>query len=90
VSEADLSTKKGRVGKGYKLAVSSEKTGKIVFGGVLHKDNELFVTTSGGKSIRMSASDIREVGRGSKGVKVQKMSKGEHIVAAAKIEVNGD
>jgi DNA gyrase subunit A len=90
VNESVLHTKKGRVGKGCRLAISDSKSGNIVFGGVLSEGNELFVTTSGGKSIRISASDIREVGRGSRGVRVQKMGKGECIVAAAKIEVNGD
>jgi DNA gyrase subunit A len=90
INESELHSKKGRVGKGCKLSNADSKAGPIVFGGVLHGDNELFATTSGGKSIRISATDIREVGRGSRGVRVQKMASGEHIVAAAKIEVNGD
>jgi len=88
--ELDLHSKKGRVGKGCKLANADKKAGKIVYGGILNEDNELFATTSGGKSIRISAGDIREVGRGSRGVRVQKMEEGETIVAAAKIEVNVD
>ena len=62
-----------------------EKSGKIVFGGVLTESHELFVTTSGGKSIRISSGDIPEVGRGSRGVRVQKLGQGEKIVAAARI-----
>lgn len=90
INESNLPSNKGRTGNGCKFANADSKAGKIVFGGVLHGDNELFVTTSGGKSIRISASDIREMGRGTRGVRVQKMASGEHIVAAAKIEVNGD
>ena len=87
INESDLNSKKGRVGSGCRLANADSKAGKIVFGGVLNGNNELFDTTSGGKSIRISASDIREVGRGCRGVLVQKLSKDEMIVAATKIEV---
>ena len=86
INEKDLNSKKGRVGRGCKLANADSKSGKIIFGGVLNSDNELFVTTSGGKSIRISAGDIREVGRGSRGVLVQKIGKAEKIVAATKIK----
>ena len=89
-NESVLSTKKGRIGKGMKLANADRKSGKIVYGGVLNEDHELFVTTSGGKTIRISADEIREVGRGCRGVRVQRMAEGEQIVAATRIEVNGD
>ena len=89
-NESVLSSKKGRVGKGMKLANADRKAGKIVYGGVLNEDHELFVTTSGGKTIRLPANQIRETGRGTRGVRVQKMGEGEKIVAATRIEVNGD
>lgn len=88
LKESELNANKGRVGKGSKLANTDLKSGKIVFGGVLSKGDELFVTTSGGKSIRIASEDIREVGRGCRGVRVQKMSEDERIVAVVKIEVN--
>jgi DNA gyrase subunit A len=88
VHESNLNKKKGRVGKGYRLSKVDEKSGKIVFGGVLTESHELFVTTSGGKSIRISSEDIPEVGRGSRGVRVQKLGQGEKIVAAARIHTH--
>jgi len=83
--EEKLPFKKGRVGKGIKLANVDSKSGKIVYGGVLKTSDELFLTTSGGKSLRTSIDGIREVGRGARGVHIQKLNKDEKIVAVTKI-----
>lgn len=89
-NESVLNAKKGRVGKGCKLANADRKAGKIVYGGVLNEDHELFVTTSGGKTIRLPANQIKETGRGTRGVRVQRMGEGERIVAATRIEVSNE
>jgi DNA gyrase subunit A len=86
--EEVLPFKKGRVGKGIKLANSDAKSGDIVYGGVLKEGEELFLTTSGGKSLRTSIDGIREVGRGSRGVRMQKLGKDETIVAVTKITMD--
>ena len=81
-----LMFKKGRIGGGVKLSSSNEKSGLIVFGEVFDDDtSELFLTTSGGKSLRCAVSDIREMGRGCLGVKVQKLKDEESIVAVTKV-----
>jgi len=78
--------KKGRIGGGVRLCNSNNKTGLIVFGDVFDNENsELFLTTSGGKSLRVAVSDIRETGRGTQGVRVQKLKNGESIVAVTKV-----
>jgi DNA gyrase subunit A len=85
-NESVLIFKKGRTGGGVRLANTDAKSGDLVFGDSFENENsELFLNTSGGKSLRCSVSDIREMGRGARGVRVQKVKEGESIVAVTKV-----
>jgi len=90
-NESKLPWKKGRSGKGQKLAGTNEKIGNIVYGGVVKEEDELFLTTSGGRSIKIAVKGLRPMStRGSKGVRLQKLKKNEKIVAVTKIEADQD
>ena len=78
--------KKGRAGGGMKLANADEMAGHIVFGGVFTgNDEDIFLTTSGGKSLRIGVAYIKDKGRGARGVIVSKLKDGETIITATKV-----
>jgi DNA gyrase subunit A len=45
----------------------------------------MFITANG-MLIRISASDIRTIGRNTKGVRVVNLKEGDRLIAAAKVE----
>lgn len=84
--EEVLPFKKGRAGGGMKLANADEMAGHIVFGGVFTgNDEDIFLTTSGGKSLRIGVAYIKDKGRGARGVIVSKLKDGETIITATKV-----
>ena len=72
-----------RGGKGIKAGNFNEKTGKLVALKMINEDEDLMLISDNGVIIRMAASDVRMVGRGSLGVKVMKLKAGSKIVSVA-------
>ena len=72
-----------RGGKGIKAGNFNEKTGKLVALKMINEDEDLMLISDNGVIIRMAASDVRMVGRGSLGVKVMKLKTGSKIVSVA-------
>ncbi|HEY4799947.1 MAG TPA: DNA gyrase C-terminal beta-propeller domain-containing protein, partial [Bacteroidia bacterium] len=48
---------------------------------------DLMIITTAGITIRMSVSDLREMGRNTQGVRVINLSEGDAIAAVAKVDV---
>ncbi len=84
-----------RGGKGVRTINITDKTGKLIaIRDVTDKDDLMIITTNG-ITIRMSVSDLREMGRATQGVRVINLNEGDEIAAVAKVDVsaqeeNGD
>lgn len=76
-----------RGGKGVRTINITDKTGKLIaLRDVTDKDDLMIITTNG-ITIRMSVSDLREMGRATQGVRVINLSEGDEIAAVAKVDV---
>jgi DNA gyrase subunit A len=73
--------RKGRGGMGVVTHKLTSRTGRLAGGFVGFKDQDVFVISTGGIVIRVSAGDIRRTGRPSQGVRVMRFD-GETKVAA--------
>ncbi len=74
-----------RGGKGVTNMKITDKNGNVVsVRGVLEND-ELLITSSAGKAIRINASDISQIGRATQGVRVMKLDENEFITSVGVI-----
>jgi DNA gyrase subunit A len=76
---------KGRGGKGVIGHQLTKKTGLLAGAYIGSKDQDMFVISSSGIVIRVTASDIRRVGRSSQGVRTMRVEEGAHVVALAPV-----
>ncbi len=81
-----------RGGKGVKTINITNKTGALI--AIMHVKGteDLMIINKNGITIRLSLSELREVGRATQGVKLINLSKGDKIAAVAKIQeeaING-
>nr|BAL60006.1 DNA gyrase subunit A [Candidatus Acetothermum autotrophicum] len=74
----------GRGGKGVLGIKVDEKTGPIVAIEKVKDDDEIMVTTLNGKIIRISAGEVRIVGRYAKGVKLIDLDEGDKVVSVVR------
>ena len=74
----------GRGGKGVLGIKVDEKTGLIVAIEKVKDDDEIMVTTLNGKIIRISAAEVRIVGRYAKGVKLIDLDEGDKVVSVVR------
>jgi len=51
----------------------------------VHEDDELMLMTSGGQSIRIRVSEVREAGRNTMGVKLLSLKDGEKLQDIARV-----
>ena len=56
----------------------------------VHTDDELMLMTSGGQSIRIRVSEIREAGRNTQGVRLVSLREGESLQGVARVIADGD
>ena len=76
----------GRGGKGVITLKTNDKTGRVVGAFQVTDDMQIMIiTTQGGKVIRMEASEISVYGRGTQGLKLINLNKGELVAAVAKV-----
>ena len=68
-----------RGGKGVITMKCTEKTGQVVGAAAVADDDELMLMTTGGQSIRIRISDVRETGRNAQGVKLVKLNDEEKL-----------
>ena len=68
-----------RGGKGVITMKCTEKTGNVVGATAVADEDELMLMTTGGQSIRIRVSDVRETGRNAQGVKLVTLSGEEKL-----------
>ena len=68
-----------RGGKGVITMKCTEKTGQVVGAAAVADDDELMLMTTGGQSIRIRVSDVRETGRNAQGVKLVTLNEEEKL-----------
>jgi DNA gyrase subunit A len=76
---------KGRGGKGVIGHQLTNKTGLLAGAYIGSPDQDMFVISSSGIVIRVTAADIRRVGRSSQGVRTMRVEEGAHVVALAPV-----
>jgi DNA gyrase subunit A len=74
-----------RGGKGIITMKVGEKTGEVVRAVSVHETDELMLMTSGGQSIRIRVSEVREAGRNTMGVKLLSLKDGEKLQDIARV-----
>ncbi|MFK7983288.1 MAG: DNA gyrase subunit A [Saprospiraceae bacterium] len=74
-----------RGGKGVKTLQVTEKTGNLATIKSVSEEEDLMITNKSGITIRISASDMRVMGRATQGVKVIRIDKGDSIADIAVI-----
>jgi DNA gyrase subunit A len=74
----------GRGGKGVLGIKVDEKTGLVVAIEKVKDDDEIMVATLNGKIIRISAQEVRIVGRYAKGVKLIDLDEGDKVVSVVR------
>lgn len=75
----------GRAGKGIIAHSLSEKTGLLAGGALLKGGEEILLFSSSGKVIRIEESEVPELGRNAKGVRLISLLPGESLVGLLKI-----
>jgi DNA gyrase subunit A len=74
-----------RGGKGVINVKTTERNGKVVAALQVTEEADVMIITSHGKIIRVRASEIREAGRSTQGVRLLRLDEGDRVVAAAGI-----
>jgi DNA gyrase subunit A len=77
--------KKGRGGLGVVTHKLTDKTGRLAGAFVGTKDQDVFVISTTGIVIRVSAGDIRQTGRPSQGVRVMRLAGRTKVAAVAPV-----
>lgn len=75
-----------RGGKGVITMKCTEKTGSVVGAAAVADNDELMLMTTGGQSIRIRVSDVRETGRNAQGVKLVTLSNDEKLQDIASVK----
>jgi DNA gyrase subunit A len=79
----DLFPLQGRGGKGVVAMKLNNKTGNIVGAGVVRADDTVILVSSGGILIRIPASQISKIGRGTQGVTLMRLGPKERVATMA-------
>jgi DNA gyrase subunit A len=77
--------RKGRGGMGVITHQLTQKTGRLAGAFMGSKEEDVFVISSAGIVIRVPASDIRQTGRPSQGVRVMKLGGRQRVAAVAPV-----
>jgi DNA gyrase subunit A len=74
-----------RGGKGIRDIKTDARNGPVVGVAVVHEDDEILMMTAKGKTQRLRVSEIRLVGRNTKGVRLMTLDEGDTVVAVKRI-----
>ena len=77
-----------RGGKGIIGIVASSRNGNVAASFPVDEGDEIILSTDKGKVIRCAVKEIRVAARNTQGVRILKVSNGEKVVSAIKIEDN--
>jgi len=75
-----------RGGKGVINLKSTDRNGPVVAALQVTEESDVMIITEYGKVIRVHASEIREAGRSTQGVRLLRLEEGDKIAAAASIQ----
>jgi len=75
-----------RGGLGMRAIKVNEKTGPLVALKSVDDNHDIMLISSDGTVIRVSATDISEMGRSTQGVKIMRLREGDSVVAAEVVE----
>jgi DNA gyrase subunit A len=76
-----------RGGKGVKAFAREKDIGSVVDQILVKAEDEVLLITSGNQVIRIRVADIRKAGRGAKGVRLQKLERGDEVIAITNLGV---
>jgi DNA gyrase subunit A len=74
----------GRGGRGVVTAKIVEARGELVGALMVHADDEIFAITSAGGVIRTRASEVKQSGRQTMGVRLMNLAAGDSVVGLAR------
>jgi len=83
--EAGKLRSQSRGGKGRVDIKLTDKNGRSIASLDVRDSDDVVVITKQGQLVRMSASTIRDCGRGTQGVRVVALNDGDEVIAAAKV-----
>ena len=76
-----------RGGKGVKAFAKEKEIGHVVDQIMVKPEDELLLITSANQVIRIAVDQIRRAGRSTKGVRLQRLSEGDEVIAIANLGV---
>jgi DNA gyrase subunit A len=79
-----------RGGIGLKNIQTSDRNGPVIGIGCVSDRHQLLLVTEQGQVIRMSAGDLRPIGRDTQGVKLMDLAEGDRLVSIATMVEPGD
>ncbi|MDB5985645.1 MAG: gyrase subunit [Nevskia sp.] len=77
---------RGRGGQGVIAQALSDKSGRLIGAVEVHDRHEIMLISDGGRLIRIAASEIKQLGRNTQGVRVARPSEGDRLVGLDRIE----
>ncbi|MBL8991148.1 MAG: DNA gyrase subunit A [Phycisphaerae bacterium] len=83
--ETGKARSQSRGGKGRADIKTSERNGRSVAAVGVRERDDVMVVTKDGQLVRMAASSISQIGRGTQGVRVVKLNEGDKVVAAERV-----
>ena len=86
-SEVDDYRITNRGGKGVKTLNITDKTGMLISIKDVTDSDDLMIINKSGITIRMSAGDLRVMGRATQGVRLIRIDDGDEIAAVAKVDI---
>ena len=88
ISEVDDYRQTRRGGKGVITIKTDERNGNVVSVRKVNPGDQLMLTSTSGKIIRMDTDEIRETGRNAKGVRIMDLRNGDKISAVEPVMVD--
>ncbi|MGY8755793.1 MAG: DNA gyrase C-terminal beta-propeller domain-containing protein, partial [Phycisphaerales bacterium] len=85
-SEDGTTRAQSRGGKGRRDIKTGDRNGLVADIRAVRDSDSLMFITANGMLVRISANDIRTIGRNTKGVRVVNLKDGDRLIAAAKVE----
>lgn len=89
-TKIDQYSRQGRYGFGAKTLQRTEKTGDLVAMRAIKASDGIMLISRNGIVIRTDLESIRESNRGTQGVKIMNLGKGDDVVGIAIIQEDGD
>src|SRR5690606_15591742 len=89
-TKIDQYSRQGRYGFGAKTLQRTDKTGDLVAMRAIKASDGIMLISRNGIVIRTDLESIRESNRGTQGVKIMNLGKGDDVVGIAIIQEDGD